>query len=335
MSAKIEISKESMVEAMKFCHTREELVEHFKVSLSTIKRRLKEYNLSTFSRVFDESLFLQLYNEGLKDTEIAKKLNVSDGTICVYRNKLCLKKNFKYKSEQITDSILNLFIEGKSIDEISSILQLDQRLVNWTINRKSIYKDYVLNDTEFQVFLGGLLGDGSISKGKHTSRFCFAHSEKQKEYGIWKSGILKNIMMLNTSFNKVVRFDKRTQKEYAAYYSWTKHLEFLKQYRDKWYVNGVKRIQRDDLFKLDALGLAIWFQDDGYKGTSGYYIATLCFPYEDLIIIKDYFHEKWDIEVKIQKNNEVYIPAKYRDKFTQIIKPYIHDVCKYKLIESL
>lgn len=335
MSAKIEISKESFIEAMKSSHTREDLVKYFNVSLSTIKRRLKEYNLSTFSRAFDESLFLKLYNEGLNDIDIAKKLNVSCGTISVYRRNLGLKKNFKYKNEEITDNILNFYHKGESIDTISENLNLDKRLVDWTINRLDVDKNYRLNNLEFQVFLGGLLGDGSISKGKNTSRFCFTHSEKQKEYGIWKSGILKNIMMLYTPFNRVIRFDKRTKQEYVAYYSWTKHFKFLKEYRDKWYVDGIKRIQRDDLFKLDALGLAIWFQDDGYKGASGYYIATLCFPYEDMLIVKEYFHEKWNIEITIEKNNEVYIPAKYRSKFTNIIKPYIHDACKYKLIESL
>ena len=335
MSTKIKISKESIVKAMEFCHTREDLVKYFNVSLSTIKRRLKEFNLSTFSRVFDESLFLKLYNDDLSDSEIARKLDVSSGTISAYRRKLGLEKNFKYRNEKVTKDIFELSNTGYSIAEISEKLNLDQRLVEWTLSRNIVDNEYILNDIEFQVFLGCLLGDGSISKGSHTSRFCFTHSEKQKEYGIWKSSMLKNVMMLYTSFDRIVRFDKRTNREYIAYCSWTKHLKFLKRYRDKWYINGIKRIQKDDLFKLDALGLAIWFQDDGYKCASGYYISTLCFPYEDILIVKDYFHEKWGIEVKVQKNNEIYIPAKYRDRFTKIIKPYIHDVCKYKLIESL
>lgn len=88
MKQKIEISKEAVEQVMKTCSTREELATYFKVGLSTINRKLKEFNLSTFKRVFDEKKFEELYKEGLTDAEIARKLNVSHGTISNYRNAL-------------------------------------------------------------------------------------------------------------------------------------------------------------------------------------------------------------------------------------------------------
>lgn len=46
----INISKDKIEFAMKTCLTRNDLAKYFNVSLSTIKRFLKKYNLSTFHK---------------------------------------------------------------------------------------------------------------------------------------------------------------------------------------------------------------------------------------------------------------------------------------------
>lgn len=71
--------------------------------------------------------------------------------------------------------------------------------------------------------------------------------------------------------------------------------------------------------------------DDGYKEDSGYCISTNCFKESDLQLIKQYFLTKWQITINIRKNHVIYIPCKYRNKFTSIIKPFIHSDCLYKL----
>lgn len=40
------------------------------------------------------------------------------------------------------------------------------------------------------------------------------------------------------------------------------------------------------------------------------------------------------LELKIRKNNEIYILKNYRDKFKKIVEPYIHSDCKYKLLNK-
>lgn len=57
---KVKISKEDIEQAMKTCSTREQLANYFGVSLSTIKRRLKEFNLSTFKII--SKYFLENWN---------------------------------------------------------------------------------------------------------------------------------------------------------------------------------------------------------------------------------------------------------------------------------
>lgn len=60
---KVKISKEDIEQAMKTCSTREQLANYFGVSLSTIKRRLKEFNLSTFKPFIHSDCLYKLHPE--------------------------------------------------------------------------------------------------------------------------------------------------------------------------------------------------------------------------------------------------------------------------------
>lgn len=332
------ITKEQLLNAMLTYKTTKELALHFNVSLSSIRRRLKKFNLSTFSYSFDTKKFLELYNKGYNDTEISRELRVCHSTISDYRNKLNLKQNFSYNREQLKNKILNLGkISKLSVQQIANQLNVDYRIVLYFLNEPNIdLNKYLLSDEEYQVLIGGLLGDGNItlSRSKNLARFIFAHSESQKEYCIWKTEILKNIMYYERVFQRKEHWDKRTNKTYISYFSYSKDMLLLKSFYDKWYIDSKKHICKDDLFNLNALGVAVWYMDDGFKHKNCYYISTNCFSKEDLEIVKEYFLKKWNIKITINKQNIVYIPAKYRDSFTNIIKPYIHFNCLYKLCNS-
>lgn len=346
MSEKIKTTKEQFLQALEKCSTRNELAEYLGLSYSTIGRRLKEYGISTFRRKFDETEFLKLYNQNYTDSEIAKILNVNHATISGYRNKLGLAQNFLYKRDSLKRQILQLNQENNSIDKISQKLNLDSRIIEYFLSENKIdLKNYSISNDEFQIIIGGLLGDSSIAlnRSKEQANLRYAHSEKQKEYGIWKAEKLKNLVYYETAFERQDRLDKRTNKIYTAYYVRSKEHPIFKELHNKWYedsldsnskIKHIKHICEEDLMKLDALGLAIWFQDDGYHEDSGYLLATLCFSKKDLQIIKKYFKIKWNIDVIIRNNGETYIPAKFRDKFKDIVEPYIHNVCKYKLLNK-
>lgn len=183
---KYDISKEAIENAINLGYnSREKLCKYFNVSLSTIKRRLKKYNLSTFSRCFDENKFLDLYNKGLSDSQISRELEISNGTVSNYRNKLGLKQNFKYKSELQKEEILKC-LKNHTIEETSILLNLDKRLIELYKDEITISSDYKISNIEKQVILGSLLGDGNLSLNRsgNCAHLVFAHSEKQKEYGI-------------------------------------------------------------------------------------------------------------------------------------------------------
>lgn len=331
----INISKDKIEFAMKTCPTRNDLAKYFNVSLSTIKRFLKKYNLSTFHKKFNELKFIELYNLGWTDAKIAKTLQVSCATITNYRNSLNLNKNFKYNNEILEKQILDLS-ELTNL-EISKKLNIDVRVVEYFKNKPITNNDYKLSNLEKQIIIGSLLGDGNISlnKSKHLAHFIFAHSSKQKEYAIWKATILKNIMYYYSCFNEIKSFDKRTNKTYFSYRCLSKELVELKDYYYNWYklINGkmIKRINYSDLMNLNSIGLAVWFMDDGFLHKNNYYISTNCFSKIDQKYIKWYFINKWNIYVKFNKNGVLYIPTKYSDIFTKIVKPFIHKDCLYKL----
>lgn len=332
MSQKIILNDDELIQRLKTMKI-DELATYFNVSRSTIRRNLKRLHLSAFKRVFDESEFMRLYNEGKDDNYISKQLGCSNSTISNYRNKLQLPPNYKTKHEYLKQTILN---STKSKELLAKELDVDISVIDYFKETANIdIHNYEISDYEFQILIGGLLGDGSISinRNKIFGRYTFAHAEKQKNYCIWKAKQLQNLVYYPRVFNPRYHYDKRTNKIYTSYFCYSKECVQLKELHDRWYTNNIKHICYEDLFKLDALGLAIWFMDDGYKSLSGYYIATLCFSNEDLQLISKYFLDKWNIEITITKNNEVYIPAKYRKHFTEIIKPYIHSDCKYKLLE--
>jgi hypothetical protein len=100
---------------------------------------------------------------------------------------------------------------------------------------------------------------------------------------------------------------------------------------ENWYTPK-KRIYKEDLYKLEGLGLAIWYMDDGYKPKyGGCFISTNCFSFEDLEIVKKMFLEKFNIRVTYNSKHVTYISAKEFPKFVKLIEPYIIPSMRYKL----
>ena len=73
--------------------------------------------------------------------------------------------------------------------------------------------------------------------------------------------------------------------------------------------------------------------DDGCKFSKySYSIATNCFSIEDLKWFQAFLKSKFNLETTILKSKVLYIKACSKDLFTYLVKPYINDCVKYKLI---
>lgn len=129
---------------------------------------------------------------------------------------------------------------------------------------------------------------------------------------------------------------------------------YLNPYHNLFYPNGKKVVTREILDKLESLGLAVWYMDDGSFNRKRCSIATYQFT-EQIEMIVDWFKDKYDLNIKIQserKNKNSFLSKKldriliYKSlrmdtknsqKFIDLIKPYITPIecMRYKIQKCL
>ena len=323
-----------------------EISEISGASTSQILRRREKYHLKanpkiTKTRKILNEFFVELYNQGKDDVEISKNLGVSKSAVQNYRSNYLhlppVSKNFINIIQ-----VQELFDQGKTDKEIGEKLGYSKEYIkqvrlknNWYRGEKCVCADIILNDTEFQVVLGSLLGDGCITKkcsGNNAGGvLSIRHCKAQKDYIYFKQSLLKNISTVFVSHH----YDDRFQNpEYIAFDLYTKSIKQLGELRDRWYT-PVKTINKEDLYKINPLGLAIWYMDDGYKCKpyGGAILCTNAFSRNELEIIKEMFLDKFNIEVttNFRSSNVIYIPSSQFPKFKILIEPYIIPSMKYKI----
>ena len=153
-----------------------------------------------------------------------------------------------------------------------------------------------------EIILGGLLGDSSCSLKKIIS---FSQCEKQKDYLIWKSKFFNkenSIKTIDNTWN-----NKKYSRCYFYYYIKKEDEYFYSFIRRNLYSDNRKKISLKYLNELTPLSLAIWWMDDGNLSVSkeNRYgkLATECFNYEEHLLMKKYFKDKWDINEMIDSYN--------------------------------
>lgn len=145
----------------------------------------------------------------------------------------------------------------------------------------------------------------------------------------FKHEILKNV---SWNIKHYQRLDNRLKVPlYNRHEFYTKSSLTLNDLHKRWYI-PIKTIYKEDLYRIQPLGLAIWFMDDGYKVGNGGILSTNCFSITDLNIIKEMFKNKFNIDVTIyEKRHLIYFPVKEFKKLVEIIKPYIISCMQYKI----
>lgn len=231
--------------------------------------------------------------------------------------------NLKYSDEKIGKE---LGIPGKMIFEYRHKHKIPKVEID----------DYKLNEDQYQIFIGGMLGDSSMAKRPtENARLTFSHSLKQEEYALWKYNKIKEFCCEPKYY---AEYDKRNGKTWTGVCIRTHQNKYFTPFYNRFYYEkdgkNIKYIDKELLASLNELGLAIWFQDDGYRNGSGYYFATNCYSPNDLKIIQDFFLYKYNIETHIHSKHLIYIPSKEASKLTSLIEPYIQPCCRYKLIEG-
>jgi hypothetical protein len=281
--------------------------------------------------------FIELYNKGLNDSEIARILLVNHVSIKNTRERLNLSSNFRYKRKFDTEEFKNLYLKNLNDIEISKILKVSKSAIQEyrkSLNLKTNYLNYEiksLSKEQEQIIIGGLLGDSHFTKDKYTNantRGEFVHCLKQKEYCIWKRNFIKEYC---SEIKESYQIDKRTNKRYDKVICRILTNPVFNPYYNLFYKDKVKFISEEMLYRLNGLGLAVWYMDDGTKHCKTYSLATNCFSKPDLDLIQKFFLEKFNIKTSTHNSNVLYILTPSAQTFKTLIEPYIIDSMKYKL----
>lgn len=175
-----------------------------------------------------------------------------------------------------------------------------------------------------QILYGSLLGDGCVSIYlRNNGSFAEGHCIAQKDYVLWKNKYLNIGIYENDCHIRSSRSDP-----------WCVKL------RKEFYPDGKKVVTEKILNKIDKLALLIWYLDDGsINGDNRIAIATHCFTYDEHLIMKKYFKDRWKFETKIYKIGKYCyfkFPARTTRKLLSILQPIfvkygLPNCMKYKL----
>jgi len=201
-----------------------------------------------------------------------------------------------------------------------------------------------LSPQQWQIAYGTLLGDGFIDATHET--LSFSHCSTQRDYAQYKADSLNPVvtgLRLYSSTGFGVKRDVwRTvgpahRPEVAALYP------------NVYDAAGIKRVSYL-LDRLDAQGLAVWYQDDGScihtaKGRlRGASLATHGFLPDDVDYIVNWFAAKWGITArKIDRGTtkrghrayELRFNVAEARKLFALITPFIHPTMAYKVSDSV
>lgn len=200
---------------------------------------------------------------------------------------------------------------------------------------------HYLSDMQWQVLLGGLMGDGALSptRSGNGARFRWGHGAKQAEYGDWKASLFANIHVSRSVNAKgAVFFDCQPLPELA-------------ELREAVYVAGKKVLSHDYLKQLTPLSLAVWYMDDaGFqnrsKGTQartaeGSGRSEICveaMSADTQVRLREYLADTWGIQATLAqrgaRQKAVLVFAKDETaKLQALIAPFVHPTMQYKLLE--
>ncbi len=183
---------------------------------------------------------------------------------------------------------------------------------------------YALPDVVKQVVLGSFLGCGNLQKAYKTilgARLSITHFLEQKEYLEYKMSFFDKIggatfIYTKTKLSNQLQIRAKT-KSFAEIYD-------------------ISMMSKKEIIsKLDILGLAIWYLDNGIfdrKKNVGY-IDIRNLKYEECLKLVEKMKE-FNINVKIDLNKggyTLYINKKNMEAFSRLIYQYTPECMEYKL----
>ena len=192
-----------------------------------------------------------------------------------------------------------------------------------------------ISSRERNIIIGTILGDAHIAMLKTEARLEITHSEKQKEYVLWKHAELKRLTASEPRMVKIE--DSRYGKTYRQWRfrtgarRWCSHMHQI-FYRDK-----VKVVPENISTVLTSpLSLAVWFMDDGGRRNDSYglFLNTLSFTLPEHALLQSCLASNFSLETRVhwvQDGYRLYVPSKCAKHFCELVYPHVIPSMHYKL----
>jgi recombination protein RecA len=197
-----------------------------------------------------------------------------------------------------------------------------------------------LSDFQWEVVLGGLLGDSALSSNQNGlgARLRWEHGAQQTEYADWKASLFANVgTCRSTTADGAVVHDLQPLPE-------------LVDLREAVHIGGRKVVSYDYLKRLTPLSLAIWYTDDGTftlpstglqertRGGSGRSeICVEALEPTSRVRLQEHLRDEYGIDamlVTTAGDAILRFSTPETAKLHRLIAPYIHPSMDHRLLPS-
>ena len=200
-----------------------------------------------------------------------------------------------------------------------------------------------LSELQWQVVLGGLMGDAALSSsriaGSLGTRFRMGHGPKQTAYLDWKASLFGNIGQ-----------SRSTNSAGAAFVDLTPLPELAELRQSVYFGDGAKHLSWEYLKALTPLALAVWYMDDGSfairakglqqrtaegSGRSEIVVEAMSPGSRERLV--DHLASTFDLHPRLVAKGRRQVAAlvfakEETAKLHELIAPYVHPSMDYKLL---
>lgn len=198
-----------------------------------------------------------------------------------------------------------------------------------------------LTKQQTSVLIGTILGDGFLQKtGEKNARLRLEHSQKQKDYVLWKGNIFGRLFQGKPNY--LERIHPKSKETYK-YCRWQSSAgPAFGKWRKYFYPNGKKIIPNDiGDFLTEPITLAVWYMDDGYfnKIDRNSYIYLGRVTHIEAEISREAIQKNFGIEATVyDKKNKgfaLFFGAAETKKLHALISPFVIPSLQYKLFDPV
>lgn len=200
----------------------------------------------------------------------------------------------------------------------------------------TVGRQFFISQTQREVINGCLLGDGRLESRSITgsARLRIHQGWRQKELVFWKYKILKNLV--SAPPRKIVCWkNPRNNEDYFSWYFHTLTLEELREFYQKFYKDGEKRLPQRNTEVLTPLSLAVWVMDDGCYDGDSIILNTQNLSLSENKTLQKVFKKRFDLISGINKDRDEWrlrFKKQSVPKLQGLIRPYIIPSMRYKIV---